>query len=584
MSYSYNPTLFSMIQTPTGKTLYPYQTEQVRCILHKLLDEHYQSTLCISPTGTGKSFVMAQTAYEFSKFGKVMFLVDQINLLDQLAAEGVREVIGCWPSVERSEFRISEDEYDKAKYTISTVQSLCSGDDISKRYMKFNPFDYALVVIDEAHCFANATGIEVAKWFMQNPNCKVVGFTATPDRTDRVSLNCIFQSVAYHGKVKDYIDNGWLCRPEVTLIRIENYDISNVGLSAGDISLKQLDKALQKEGVAPAMARKIIEYSGNDKSLIFCPGVTFAELIRDHLNKMKPGSAACIFGHTHKQHRKDVDKDFKQGDLQYFVNVGVAVKGWNFRGLRCIFDCTRTMSRSKHEQKLGRLFRTLAGVLDGLEDSTPEARKAAIAASDKPFGKVFEFYGNSERNKLISAVDVLAGDDYSDKAIELATKKIKEQPGLGIEEALEESEKEIKHNRQQEISELARLIDEGKLELTVNSKHAIIDPFATWGLPHVDYVHEAVMGRLATPDQCKIIKKYGISTDNLTFEQAKFVIAECMKCTQKQKDAIIRMQIPEQFRDKINKKTYGRFFKLWQSSGWKPYPYWKAQAGLEREF
>lgn len=583
MSYTYDPTLFSMIETPTGKLLYPYQSEQVRKVIGKLRE--YQSTLCISPTGTGKSFVMAQVGYEFAKTGKVMYITDQINLLDQLASE-IHEVIGRWPSVERGEFRISEREYDKADYAISTVQSLISGDDISKRYMKFNPFDYSLVVIDEAHCYANKSGIEVAKWFMSNPNCKVVGFTATPDRSDRVSLKCIFHSVAYHGKVKDYIDNGWLVRPHVTLIRLDNYDISNVGLSGGDISLKQLSEAIGKEEIIAAMADEIVKYSGDMKTLIFCPGVTFAEMLRDYLNKLKtPGCAACIFGHTNKDERKDVDKSFKQGDLQYFVNVGVAVKGWNFRGLQCIFDCTVTISRSKHEQKLGRLFRTLAGVLDGLEDATPDERLAAIAASDKPIGRVFEFYGNSGRNKLVSTVDILAGDDYSDKAIQMATEMLKEDPELEIEEALEEAEKEVKRNRQQQVSELCDLLAEGKLSLTVKATYGTIDPFSLWDLPQADYVNEAIRGHLPTKEQITILKKYHIDATGLTFEQAKVAVAEAIKLslvpTPKQMDKIRKMQIPVELHKKLTKKMCGRLLKLWIDHSFRPYETWKQKAGLE---
>ena len=108
-------------------------------------------------------------------------------------------------------------------------------------------------------------------------------------------------------------------------------------------------------------------YTGDMKTIVFCPGISFAEILKDYINSHKPGSADCIFGHTNKDMRRDIDNDFKLGDLQYFVNVGVATKGYNFRGIKCIADCAPTKSRNKQVQKTGRGLRTLSGVLDSLE-------------------------------------------------------------------------------------------------------------------------------------------------------------------------------------------------------------------------
>ncbi|VTS08175.1 hypothetical protein [Gemmata obscuriglobus] len=68
-----------------------------------------------------------------------------------------------------------------------------------------------------------------------------------------------------------------------------------------------------------------------------------------------------------------------------------------------------TKSNAYYTQAIGRGTRTLRGTLHP-DLATPEARRAAIAASAKPSVLVIDFVGNSGRHKLISAVDIFAGN------------------------------------------------------------------------------------------------------------------------------------------------------------------------------
>ena len=53
---------------------------------------------------------------------------------------------------------------------------------------KFNPADFGLVVIDEAHHATAGSDRRCIDWYRQNPDCKILGVTATPDRADEAAL------------------------------------------------------------------------------------------------------------------------------------------------------------------------------------------------------------------------------------------------------------------------------------------------------------------------------------------------------------------------------------------------------------
>jgi superfamily II DNA or RNA helicase len=98
----------------------------------------------------------------------------------------------------------------RSKIIVGTIQTQIAGRAGKRRMTKFNPDEFSLLIIDEAHHSAAKSYRRVIDYYRQNPNLKVLGVTATPDRMDEKALGQIFESVAYEYDILDSINDGWL--------------------------------------------------------------------------------------------------------------------------------------------------------------------------------------------------------------------------------------------------------------------------------------------------------------------------------------------------------------------------------------
>ena len=302
-------------------------------------------------------------------------------------------------------------------------------------------------------------------------------------------------------------------------------------------------------------------------------------MIRDHINALEPDSARCVFGHTPEKERKLVMEDHRRGEYPYLLNVDCLTEGYDDRSVKCVVMARPTASRARHAQATGRGMRPLKGTIDHLSHEPAIARREAILASDKPYLDVYDFYGNSGRHSLMTPVKVLAGDDYSPAAIELAEEKLKEDESLDLIETLEEAEKEVEIVYQKQQSRLADMVARGEIEFVVNSKREIIDPFFVWPLPRSEIYMDAMRGRLPSKEQVQKLKKYGIKHDHLNFEQAKTVLnnldKELKKPTAKQKKILAMGGVPNY--DRVTRKEAGLLFSIRKNNRWRPWNSWKHQ-------
>ena len=97
--------------------------------------------------------------------------------------------------IEMADFKVVDYFGKKADVVVSTVQTQCAGPDDSRRMTKFDPSEFAAVVVDEAHHATARSYRECIDHYCQNENCRVLGVTATPDRADETALGNVFVTV-----------------------------------------------------------------------------------------------------------------------------------------------------------------------------------------------------------------------------------------------------------------------------------------------------------------------------------------------------------------------------------------------------
>jgi superfamily II DNA or RNA helicase len=310
---------------------------------------------------------------------------------------------------------------NRHRIVVASVQSLNSQRKGRMRLENFDPSEFGLLLIDEAHRAAAPTYRRVINYFLNgNPDLRAVGVTATPDRLDGVGMGCVFQGVVGNYDILWGIKNGYLVEPVQKFVRIDGMDFSQCRTKGGDMAEADVARVVEAESVLHEMAHPIVQQAGRDKqAIVFTASVNqarrLAELIRDYYDRefggVQSDTAVSIDGSLTPQdpRRQAIVADFKAGRIQFLVNCGVATEGFDAPSVRLIAIGRPTKSRALYTQMVGRGTRPIPGTVDA-DDMKVEDRIAAIAASVKPNCTVLDFVGQAGRHKLVCTADILGGD------------------------------------------------------------------------------------------------------------------------------------------------------------------------------
>jgi superfamily II DNA or RNA helicase len=502
--------------------LRPYQEEAYHCTLEKF--ETVDTALCVFATGLGKTVYAAHLINHFRKTGRIMMLAHRAELIYQ-AGNHIKNICDVQSDIEMGSEWATDFDTFKADVVVSTVQTQIAGRD-GGRMTRFNPQEFSLLIIDEAHHAPAITYKRIIEYYKQNPELKILGLTATPDRTDKKAMGQIFDEVAYSYDIRDGIDEGWLVPIEQQSVFVNNLDYSSVKTTAGDLNGKDLANVLEFEEILHGIADPTVQLTGERKTLIFAASVAHAERLTEIINRHKSGKARFVCGTTPKEIRRDMFKEFAEKKFQYLVNVGVATEGFDDPGIECVVMARPTKSRTLYAQMAGRGTRPLPGIVD-LYDSVVE-RREAIADSEKPHLEIMDFVGNAGRHKLVTSADILGGN-YSYEVVELAKKNAerdsaeKKKP-VDIATELQKAEREIAKRFREAEEAIAR----DHLLLRAKYSTAKINPF---NVLDIDPKREAPWHKDRPPSQKQraYLEKMGVNTDGLRFTHASQIIDNLIK-------------------------------------------------------
>lgn len=379
--------------------------------INRALTDH-KSAICVMATGLGKSVVMAKVLNAWTR-GNVLVLAHRIELLDQMADHLAGE-LGYRPTVEQGPRGLDEESLFAAGHVVvGSIQSMIT----ERRLRKFKRHPFGLIAIDECHRATSPSYVKLVEQYRElDPEMRLLGVTATPNRTDGTALGLVFESVAFEMGICEGIDEGWLVDIRQHFAVVEELDLSKIPLTTNefgekDFQAKELEALLSQEGQLHAMSRPVLDCTQNgEQAIIFAASVNHAHLWAAVLNHYRPGCAAAVDGTMSKGEggeRTETMRQFKGGDLQFLLNFNIATEGFDAPRTSMVVMGRPTKSVLVKTQMLGRCTRPLAGTVDGLE--TAEERKDAIALSEKPFATVLDFVGASKLG-IVTASDVLGGN------------------------------------------------------------------------------------------------------------------------------------------------------------------------------
>ena len=491
--------------------LRPYQQQAVDSVLTAW--QTHQSALAVAATGTGKTIIFAKLCLEMLPHGRCMILAHREELIAQ-AADKIRKVTGIIPDIEMAERRADESGHfnGACPIVVSSVQTQVSGGNGRYRMNRFLPNQFSLLIIDEAHHAAAKTYRQIVTHYRQNPNIRILGVTATPDRSDELALGQIFDCNPYVYDIGDAINDGWLVPIKQQYIVCKSLDFSAMRTTAGDLNQGDLAATVEAEQPLHEMVGPTLDIIGDRKLLFFAVSVEQAMRTTEIFNRHRAGMADCVFGSTPKDDRKATLDKYRDRLLQVLVNVGIATEGFDDPDIDIVAVGRPTKSRSLYAQMIGRGTRPTAGLVDPFP--TIEERQTAIGGSGKPFLHVLDFVGNSGRHKLISAADILGGKALPED-VEAAKSAMQSS---GRPENIDDMIAEAKRRRE--------LAAEERRRIRANAKYTVqdVNPFG-----HGPYVPQAKPPRHwffkpATERQVALLRRRGVNTDGMTIAQASAAI------------------------------------------------------------
>lgn len=283
--------------------------------------------LCQMATGLGKTVTFAS----IPRRGRVLLLSHREELVEQ-----PRKYYNCSFGVERADSR------SKGEAVVSaSVQSM------ARRLDRFAPDTFDMVIVDEAHHAAARTYRRILEYFTPR---LTLGFTATPNRGDKVRLNDVFSRIIFSRDLKWGIQQGYLC--DIRCLRVNiGYDLTGVRTRAGDYAPGELEEAM--EGTADAIAQAYREHAVG-ATLIFAVSVRQAEEIAGRI----PG-AVVVTGAT--KNRSAVIDAFTRGEIPCIVNVMVFTEGTDIPRVETVIIARPTQSDALYAQMVGRGLRLYPG-------------------------------------------------------------------------------------------------------------------------------------------------------------------------------------------------------------------------------
>lgn len=190
----------------------------------------------------------------------------------------------------------------------------------------------------------------------------LVGFTATPNRSDGVGLGCIFQSIVDTYPIRQAIDDGWLV-PIVPWVVETATDLDTVRINHGDFNQKDLASAVNTPQRNQLAVAGWHEHALNRPTIAFTVDVAHAYALADAFSASGI-KAAAVSGETPKEERAATLAAFTRGDVLVLCNCQVFTEGTDLPLASCILMAKPTKSATLYTQCVGRGLRTYQGKAD----------------------------------------------------------------------------------------------------------------------------------------------------------------------------------------------------------------------------
>lgn len=317
-----------------------YQLEMTQ----RLFDawQKHRSVMVQMPTGTGKTYVLAEAIGRFLKGGShgcVWIVAHRRELVAQ-----VEETIGRYGGGDiRQQVRAM------------SIQWLV-------RHWEDAGEAPSLIVVDEAH---HVVAESYRELWVRYPDAKMLGMTATPCRMNHRAFTDLFEVLLTAWPIGEFIRKGHLALFDYVSIRPDSEEQRLIdGLEKrgadGDYQQKEMDAVLNRRPSIERLYRTIEAFAPGKKGIVYAIGIGHARSIAAYYRE-KGLEAVAIDSRTPAAERKQWVEDFKDGRIKVLVNVDVFSEGFDCPDVEFVQMARPTRSLAKYLQQVGRGLRKVKG-------------------------------------------------------------------------------------------------------------------------------------------------------------------------------------------------------------------------------
>ena len=322
----------------------------------------------VIPTGCGKSFI-ALKLMEDNRDKNILFLAPTIAIKNQMYNYIAKYIVGEEPTSERPAKKIAKEHFPNLEIRLYQTLLKVSDEDMEKYHAD-------IIIMDELHrTGAEKWGEKVNTLLEKNPNAKILGLTATPERMDEQNvIDKLFEgNISYELTLVEALRRRILKSPKYVKCdyALGEY-IEGLKEAIDSCSDEKTKSELQKkveqmrriveeaEGIPELFKNNIQKKDG--KYIIFCKDKEHMELLQSKVSEWfgeidsKPETYSVYSGKTERKNNEDIKKfeTSKSEHLKLLFCVDMLNEGVHIEGVSGVIMARPTDSRIVYLQQLGR--------------------------------------------------------------------------------------------------------------------------------------------------------------------------------------------------------------------------------------
>ncbi len=331
------------------------------------------------PTGVGKSVILAAVAARRLQAGRILVLIHRQDIATQLSK-----------TFQQMDFEVGLVMQGHREFAslvvVATPQSLIPS--MLERLIKARGIPIATIFIDEAHHAIAGSAYEhiiTALESVYESSIPVIGFTATPYRSDKQSMLSLLPTCAFARDIPDMVRDGWLAPINWVPVHVE-IDLSQVATrnqdGEDDYDGHKLSAHLVRTAITTAIVQEVAPQIEQRSTLVFAVTIEHAEQLAAAFCSLG-FVAKAVSGRQSHAERERLFAAWRLGEVQIVCNCSLLTEGFDFPEIAALVIARPTRSPSLYVQMLGRGTRPAPGkqnclVLDVVGNNPDTSRQIVL--------------------------------------------------------------------------------------------------------------------------------------------------------------------------------------------------------------